>query len=373
MAINTSAQTKRRIRNRKILESQKVKDEPNIVEQERDLGNALSWYSANTNSKEQKQYTLEYFNEVDKEVAKQLKKLEEWNFGTFGSICRLMSRGMYDPSLSTSTWFEKKKAELLVRASKKIEEVKVTQQKVEKPVLTIQQRIFNAASDIAGEIDEQIDKFTTNGYTQTDFQTKNFLLQQSVSAPVARKVADWFIPIRDELQGAYDKTDEQLVEGYSHITRRELKRFLDFVKDIVSACEQQVQRGKASRAPRKRKPVAPAKMVARVKYQKEFSELNLKSIAPVKMVGVNEIWCYNTKYKKIIRYTSDDILGIKGTTIVGFDVAKSQQWTLRKPNEFFKGLVIGKRPLNAAVKEIKTKPTTPNGRINENCILLGAF
>jgi len=29
--------------------------------------------------------------------------------------------------------------------------------------------------------------------------------------------------------------------------------------------------------------------------------------------------------------------------------------------------------LNGAMKTITTKPTVPNGRINEECILLGAF
>ena len=47
--------------------------------------------------------------------------------------------------------------------------------------------------------------------------------------------------------------------------------------------------------------------------------------------------------------------------------------TLRKPEEFFKGLSMGKRALNGAIKKLTTKPTTPNGRINEECVLLGAF
>jgi hypothetical protein len=29
--------------------------------------------------------------------------------------------------------------------------------------------------------------------------------------------------------------------------------------------------------------------------------------------------------------------------------------------------------LNGAIKKITTKPTTPNGRVNEECVLLGAF
>ena len=66
-------------------------------------------------------------------------------------------------------------------------------------------------------------------------------------------------------------------------------------------------------------------------------------------------------------------LSIKGTTIIGFDIKESQQMTLRKPEEFFKGLALGKRALNNALKKLTTKASVPNGRINEECILLGAF
>jgi hypothetical protein len=47
--------------------------------------------------------------------------------------------------------------------------------------------------------------------------------------------------------------------------------------------------------------------------------------------------------------------------------------TLRKPDEFFKGLSLGKRALNTAIKTLRTKPAVPNGRFNEETILLGAF
>lgn len=370
MAINTSSKDARRIKNRKILAQSRVTHEPVINDQDKDLGNVLNWYSTNSNPKEQKQYALEYYNAVDPKIAKELKKLEDYNFQTFGTICRLMTREMYDPSKSTSSWFNDKLSELLVRAEKKVEVMKAVAQV--KPVVTIQERIYNAASEIAGEFDEQIDLFTMSEY-KSDFSAKNFLSKNGVSAPVAKRVGEFFIPVRDELRDAYNGVDEQLVEGYSHISRRELKRFITFLEEICSACDQQVQNSKATRSPRKRKPLSPVKVVARVKYLKDFDELKLKSIKPMDMVGTTEIWVYNTKYKKIVRYTNTDVLGIKGTTIVGFDVDNSKQWTLRKPEEFFKGLSMGKRALNNAVKTIKTKPTTPNGRINENCVLLGAF
>jgi hypothetical protein len=74
-------------------------------------------------------------------------------------------------------------------------------------------------------------------------------------------------------------------------------------------------------------------------------------------------------------YAADDsdILSVKGTTIINYSIAKSWTWTLRNPEKFFKDTQIGKRALGAATKALTTKPTNPNGRINEETILLGAF
>jgi hypothetical protein len=64
---------------------------------------------------------------------------------------------------------------------------------------------------------------------------------------------------------------------------------------------------------------------------------------------------------------------VKGTTIIGISILESKAFTLRKPEEFFKGLAMGKRALSNSIKTLKTKPSQPNGRINEETILLGAF
>jgi hypothetical protein len=68
-----------------------------------------------------------------------------------------------------------------------------------------------------------------------------------------------------------------------------------------------------------------------------------------------------------------DTLSVKGTTIINYSVAKSWSWTLRNPEKLFKDLSISKKNLNLAAKALTTKPTVPNGRINEETILLGAF
>jgi hypothetical protein len=135
-----------------------------------------------------------------------------------------------------------------------------------------------------------------------------------------------------------------------------------------------VQTAKANRAPRKLKPVSPTKMTAKMKFLREFAELNLKSVSPTGIIGSSEVWFYNTKYRRVGVYRAENgTVSVKGTTIIGFDIKESKAFTLRKPEEFFKGLAMGKRALTNALKTLKTKPSQPNGRINEETIILGAF
>jgi hypothetical protein len=238
---------------------------------------------------------------------------------------------------------------------------------------SIQQRMDEKAHELAGEIDGAIDDYILSKGKNTDFSTKGYLASNNVSAPIAKRIGEFYVSTAKELREALEGKDDQLKEGYSHFTKRELKKFAEFVEQIITDCNQAVQTAKATRAPRKRKPVPLSKQVAKVKYMKEFAELKLKSVKPEDMVDAKEVWIYNTKYRKVQVYRSTVGLAVKGTTLIGFDVVESKSMTLRKPEDFFKGLTMTKRPLNAAFKTLKTKPSAPNGRINEECIILGAF
>ena len=333
-----------------------------------DLLRALNYYNANHDDKEKKKWFISHYAKVDKKEAVEFLKVDEFHFRYAGILARLQDGGseLQEKELN----FFKDRIEVLRGLVKKPASTKTKAVVVTAPVASIQERMDEKAREIAGEIEGAIDDFILN---KTDFSAKNFLLANNVSAPIAKRIGEMFVRTYNEVADAINEEDEQLVEGYSNFTKRELKAFHKFVGQIIEDCEQMVQTAKVSRAPRKRKPVPLSKQVAKVKYLKEFSELKLKSVNPTEMVGAKEVWIYNTKYRKVQVYKADGGLAIKGTTLVGFDVKESKSMTLRKPEDFFKDLAFGKRALNSAIKTIKTKPTTPNGRINEECIILGAF
>jgi hypothetical protein len=100
----------------------------------------------------------------------------------------------------------------------------------------------------------------------------------------------------------------------------------------------------------------------------------LVSVNPEKIIGANELWVYNTRYKTLGVYHAVNSvrgLSVKGCTIQHFDEDTSIQKTARKPQEVLE--VLNKRSLKKQLKNMKTKEQTMTGRINAQTILLGVF
>ena len=177
----------------------------------------------------------------------------------------------------------------------------------------------------------------------------------------------------------------QLIEGYQHLQKDEIKAMHEMYKSIVQACDMIIENAKFDRKPRKKKPVSAEKLVKNLRFCKEHTETGLVSINPVELIGSNVAVIYNVKTRKIGIYNARNVdplklkregtgLSVKGTTMMGFLEDESLQKTLRKPKEqlpIFKK--ITKRSLNKEFDAIKSVGTKMNGRINEHTLILKVF
>lgn len=227
-------------------------------------------------------------------------------------------------------------------------------------------------SELISVIDQEIDFFVTNKFNER-FDVKEFLKTSRPSKAAAEKLAEIYGSMRVELNEALSGTSEELTEGYSHFSKPQLKRFLAFINRIVEECNTVCVTIKTSKKPRKTKVKSPAVIVTKLKYKKEEESLKIKSVAPTSIVGAKELWVYNVKYKKLIRYVADGSngLSVKGTTIIGFSEKQSSSKSVKKPERSL--AVLTKPALNKELKNLKTKETVPTGRINQEVILLKAF
>jgi hypothetical protein len=332
------------------------------------LMRALNYYNSAFENKDKRKWFMSYVGKKSTEF----DSLPDWDFRSVGTIIRLKQREqpLNDKDLQ---FIEDSIAELRLKAKgeQKVSALKgAPKEKEVKPVVSIQDRIAEAASGHIGEINGMIDDFVTS---DTEIDVGSYLKANNVSPQVSKLIPAAFAKTIEELNEVIEGSDKQLVEGYSHIKKIKIKRLIKSLESISDACAQQAVSAKAARKPRAKKE-KPASVVAKaVKYMKEFPELKLTSEKPEKIIGSSEVWIYNTKYKKIQVYRSLGTLGIKGTTILNYDVATSGAKTMRKPELVTGYADLTKRNLANEFKNLKTKEAAVNGRINEECIILRIF
>jgi len=252
------------------------------------------------------------------------------------------------------------------------EVIEVTADKPKAYVPTIQDRLNEKTSELLGELEGQYDELSTN--KKFTFKTYDFLVTNNVPQSQLNKYEEVFQSKFDELKMAFEKQDEQLVEGYSHLKTADFKRYFAYIDQTLTEIEQYRGIKKATKKVRVKRAVSKEKVVAKLKYAKEDKSLKLVSINPADIVGAQELWVYNTKTRKLGKYVAVDqyqTLSVKGTSIINFSETKSTSKTLRKPEEKLKEFAkAGKIDLRKFLENIKATETRLNGRISVDVLLL---
>ena len=239
-------------------------------------------------------------------------------------------------------------------------------------VPTIQDRLNEKTSEHLAHFEGLYDEVVAGG--TVDPKAYDYFVANNVPQGQLGKFQDYADTQRMYLTAAMDKMDEQYVEAYKHYRAADFKRHLAFLDAIQTAVDQYRQVKKATKKARVKRAPNKEKVVGKLKYMKEEKTLKLVSINPVDIIGAQELWAYNTKTRKLYKYIADSLtgpLGIKGTSIINFDTAKSVGKTLRKPDEKLKEFAkASKVQLRKFLDEIKATETVGNGRINLDMILL---
>ena len=256
---------------------------------------------------------------------------------------------------------------------KKAREEAVKEVKKEKPKVSIQDRINEQVSGYIGEIEGKVDDFINSDF-KDKYDCYAHLNNLGCKAVHARKMREFYMLCYNETVDVYNAEDDYLNEAWGHLKPKYHKKIMDFYGVIVDDIDRLIKNSTAQRKPRKKKTLSATRLVSKLKYENEHSDLKLVSINPEKIIGCSELWVYNTKYNKLgVYYAENSVRGlsVKGCTIQNFDSSMSIQKTARKPEDVLKTLT--KRTLNKNLKQMKTKEQEVTGRINAQTILLGAF
>jgi uncharacterized protein (DUF433 family) len=244
--------------------------------------------------------------------------------------------------------------------------------------LTIQDHLREKVSECAGELEGMFDDFILAGAKMSaDWKPIAQIRGMNISPNMVGTIADVWKRKLSEFEEVLEGVDADLAEGYSHLTKNQIKQCVKFIEQVIADCGNYVQIKKVERKPRAKKAVSPERLSAKFKYLKEFAELKLTGVSPSQLVNTAEAWLYDTKKRKLIHVMADTHIGtfsVKGSAIVGFDTVQTVQKTLRKPAEQLKELLAcGKPAARKVFKDIKSTETKYNGRGNENLIILKAW
>jgi hypothetical protein len=294
-----------------------------------------------------------------------------------GALLRMRSRGLLlrdNEYAFINTNLQKMEHCALKKVKDDAEELLKNPDKVVTPVISVQDRIrFKVNETILEDLDYKLDEWIKGDSPEIDVYEamKSHLLP----AQASKYVIEWAEKYKAELQEAIDKTCPQIIEAYSHLSASRKKQFMKWYEGIIADAKRFGTNTKVVRKVRAKKPVSIDKQLAKLKYMKECTENKLVSVNPAIIIGATELWTYNVKYKALTRYVAESGMGfeIKGTTLIKYDEAKSETRKLRKPEvTLAEVLSTAKTKGLKAFAALTTKPSVPNGRLNEDTIILKA-
>lgn len=343
------------------------------------LVRSLAWYSANFARKNAKDWVLHYAAErgVASADLKVLRGVHERQYDLqLGAVARLAGRGLELNQDELARIGDHLKSLLIA----KIETVEVVatdaEPKTARP--NVQDIMRERTRDAAGELEGLFDDYVTAGCPQpVSVNVVGLLTERSIMTQHVGHITEVWTKRKAEYE-AVQAGDKTLVEGYSQYTKMGMRNLIKWCDAVLAGLASYSTVKKASKAPRKKKAVPVEKQVAKVKYLKTWTDetlkLELTSVHPAKLVGASECFVYDTAKRRLTHYIADShagSLGVRGTTLIGFDATKSLTRTLRKPGVTLPALMkAGKPAARKVFAELTTVGTQPNGRINENTVIL---
>lgn len=335
-----------------------------------DISNAFNWYHQEKEKKDARQYLKDYISiHFTKNDLRTFNRLPDSKIiNTYGWISRMVSNGVLSLSDRDRVKFDAYLQDILDTSDDELEDEVSDDIKIPKP--SVRENMEEKVREYLGELEGAVDDFTTVG---KELNLYNDLKARSIPHAYCPYIQTWVNRKASEFIFVYESTDSTIKEAYSHFGKRKLTQIIKLFASWNEDLDRYALFKKANRKPRAKKVKPPVQQVAKLKYKKDDLELKLKSVNPAEMVGAQQVWIYNTKYKKLAVYRSDssDGIQVKGSTLQNYEPENCEQKTIRKPVEALnKVLTAGKIQLRRILADMNTKETPVNGRVNEECIIL---
>jgi hypothetical protein len=341
------------------------------------MSNAFSWYNYFYGKKDARDMIVNYLEMHDRKAdVRLLKGIPDSAIRlTTGWLCRMSMVGL-ELHDTEQLKLENQLREILDSKQNEIAPEAVVEDAT--PRITIQDRLREKVNECIGELDGLFDDFLETGAKMSaDYKPVTLLRSMNVAPQMVSIIADVWKRKLTEFERVVEGKDAQLVEGYSHLSKIQLRNVIKFCEAVVNDCGAYVQIKKVERKPRKVKAVPPEKRAAKFKHIVDFAELKLKGLPAASLVDKTEAWLYDTKKRKLIHVVADShtqAFTVKSNSIIGFSTVDTMQKTVRKPQDVIKAVqAAGKPAARKIFKDLTTTETAWNARGTENLVVLKSW
>lgn len=319
----------------------------------------LNWHNYCASEKDYAKYMEQYLREYRSATAKQ--DVQAWrNLGSMNNTVCAMARMALQGFPLNSTHSQIIRDYVMSFANKKPVKQQAAPAVSNKP--TIQDRIRAQVSSVLAELDAKMDD-AFDGNVPASNDMVGFILTKNLKGPQLKLVQQHLRKNLAEWYAAYNGEDEQLVEGYAYVGKRNFKKIIDTFSAVMDNISQQQTKVKSLRI-RKKKPLDKKKLASKIRFKAEHE--GIKSCNPVDIIGANMVWVYDIKKRRLGYYEAEvkDSLYVKGPKIYGFK--NTCEKILRKPEEQLAEMMKLRKNqtvnwfdgIKAKCKELKGRTTT---------------
>lgn len=325
---------------------------------------AYNWYNMMSDTEEAREFLVTYLEETNRsEEAEQISFIPD-NYlpPTICWIARMKLNGLIVPE-NTDEYFER----VLKKTITNHTDIKASTAVVNSEKLSVAEYSRIKVIDFCSDLEDDI-------MAGTSFSMYDRLKAVDFPSKLTSRVRYFFEPLLDEVQGALDKSDPDLVEGYSRYTTKQLKAKVAVLSQLIDDCERYGSNTKKSKAPRQKKPLSVEKKFKHFKYKVEDEDLKIASAKVTDIVGAQEVWMYNTSMKQltVLRALDRGGLDIKRSSIIGYDYTCS--YTKRAGRNIETTITTittgGKVALRKLMEEITSSEIELSDRSTANTIIL---
>mgnify|MGYP000261080764 FL=1 len=256
------------------------------------LTRGFTWYNRFYGKKDARELLALYLDQRERtQEAKAIRKVPDSEIlMTLCWLARMNMRGLQLTDAEDATLENEiaRLIEALAKPDMSVSQISGAKKEVEVEAVNrpnIQEIMKEKARDAQGELEGFFDEMILAG-AKAGFTVKviDEVAKRSVMPQHISILTDVWKKKLKEFEAVQDAKDPLLVEAYSFLGKTQIKNIIKFIEQVISDLNSYISVKKASKAPRKRKAVPVEKIVAKLKYLKEFKDatnkLELISVQP---------------------------------------------------------------------------------------------